>query len=513
MLTNTFSAGGVVTSEAGSQRDNEGTPLSFEATKSIQIHDTTKTNVSRETGNGSAAERSERRRPNLRPSSVTGSSQRISSANRDNSVTQFALIDDDNVSQQVTRGGGALTLASQWKSQFDDSEETDNEWKQDQQSPDHGIKSSRGPNSTVSASKDLKKRDSKKNKNCFLNIAGIENYPNLQRVLPHCWSDPALSNTVRCDLQPPLLQQAAFDDIVYKLDIMRNIAHRESNSESQRSSHRNSLPNIMHKYSTQTEDTLTKLIPQPPPFPPIQSSEPKTDKCDIKNQDSSNNINDVNNFVENVKEVEGDKICFEECAISGRLEIRVVSQCDNKTSLKNRTPLKNNQSPNPDDSVYFDAIANDGIVAGNVINHNIVNINQIDAYNSDIQLKAFENKNLNSLSLHNESFKKDENVENVFHKRDISEHSLGTNEIVNNSMIQLNNTNNSSSFNCIKQNDLQLRRENSTGVSSGGLLSGSKIPIFNQNLRISKCASWAGGTDFIPNNGLMDLTPGKQNLY
>jgi hypothetical protein len=31
-----------------------------------------------------------------------------------------------------------LTLASQWKSQFDDSEETDNEWKQENlQSPEH----------------------------------------------------------------------------------------------------------------------------------------------------------------------------------------------------------------------------------------------------------------------------------------------------------------------------------------------------------------------------------------
>lgn len=31
-----------------------------------------------------------------------------------------------------------MTLASQWKSQFDDSEETtDNEWKQEPQSPEH----------------------------------------------------------------------------------------------------------------------------------------------------------------------------------------------------------------------------------------------------------------------------------------------------------------------------------------------------------------------------------------
>lgn len=40
--------------------------------------------------------------------------------------------------QQVTKGGGGLTLASQWKSQFDDSEETDNEWKgENLQSPEH----------------------------------------------------------------------------------------------------------------------------------------------------------------------------------------------------------------------------------------------------------------------------------------------------------------------------------------------------------------------------------------
>jgi hypothetical protein len=85
------------------------------------------------------------RRSNLRLASQNCPSQRISgggsaATQRDNSVTQFAFIDDENVSalQQVTRGGGgALTLASQWKSQFDDSEgTTDNEWKQEPQSPD-----------------------------------------------------------------------------------------------------------------------------------------------------------------------------------------------------------------------------------------------------------------------------------------------------------------------------------------------------------------------------------------
>ncbi|XP_022217249.2 tau-tubulin kinase homolog Asator isoform X2 [Drosophila obscura] len=65
----------------------------------------------------------------------TGSNTARSSVTGDHSVTQFALIDDENVSalQQVTRGG-ALTLASQWKSQFDDSEDTtDNEWNREPQ--------------------------------------------------------------------------------------------------------------------------------------------------------------------------------------------------------------------------------------------------------------------------------------------------------------------------------------------------------------------------------------------
>ena len=46
------------------------------------------------------------------------------------SFTQFALIDDVSAQQQITKGGNAaITMASAWKSHFDDSEETDNELK------------------------------------------------------------------------------------------------------------------------------------------------------------------------------------------------------------------------------------------------------------------------------------------------------------------------------------------------------------------------------------------------
>lgn len=52
------------------------------------------------TGGSSGANR----RSNLRTSSGCGSSQRLSGGNRDHSVTQFAVIDDENVSalQQVS---------------------------------------------------------------------------------------------------------------------------------------------------------------------------------------------------------------------------------------------------------------------------------------------------------------------------------------------------------------------------------------------------------------------------
>ena len=89
-------------------------------------------------------------------------SREIKERDRDLSYTQYAVADDDNVSalQQMTRAGGGnfilcyrvffyyllkqffifvgLTLASQWKSQFDDSEETDDELQGEHlQSPEH----------------------------------------------------------------------------------------------------------------------------------------------------------------------------------------------------------------------------------------------------------------------------------------------------------------------------------------------------------------------------------------
>ncbi|XP_037825770.1 tau-tubulin kinase homolog Asator isoform X1 [Lucilia sericata] len=257
---------------------------------------------------------------NLRPSSVAGSTQRLNSSvcgagtatiatargsagGGDHSITQFALIDDENVSalQQVTKGGGALTLASQWKSQFDDSEDTtDNEWKQEAQNPvqkaklsfislshpnlsdvsliQHqkeqqycmdGIHLIPSQNQTDSVEPVIKKDQFSSNgiehanedqlqlnssctalkfnaakssspplitpchnpKKYNLNIAGIENYAQIQASIPQCWSEPAMGNALRRDLEPPIVQQAAFDNIVYRMDITRNVCVREVFSE------------------------------------------------------------------------------------------------------------------------------------------------------------------------------------------------------------------------------------------------------------------------------------------
>jgi tau tubulin kinase len=79
--------------------------------------------------------------------SVTGAGPKSSLKYRsvstygDNSVTQMAMMDDDNVSAAITHGGaGGVTLHSRWKSQFDDSEASANETEmkgENLQSPEH----------------------------------------------------------------------------------------------------------------------------------------------------------------------------------------------------------------------------------------------------------------------------------------------------------------------------------------------------------------------------------------
>lgn len=78
----------------------------------------------------------------------------------------------------MTRGG-ALTLASQWKSQFDDSEETtDNEWKPE--SPEHrATLAVSEANAILPPALSRISEDSRTSHKKYVNIAGIEEYPDL----------------------------------------------------------------------------------------------------------------------------------------------------------------------------------------------------------------------------------------------------------------------------------------------------------------------------------------------
>ncbi|BFG06749.1 tau-tubulin kinase homolog Asator [Drosophila madeirensis] len=313
--------------------------------------------------------------------SGTGSNTARSSVTGDHSVTQFALIDDENVSalQQVTRGG-ALTLASQWKSQFDDSEDTtDNEWNKEPQSQPNLDQLIKGDVSlpllneaaifSLTAVADSTKtpktqtsQDAKSRlKRYTLNIAGIENYDTLKISLPHCWSDPAMGNLLRKDLEPPAVQQAAFDNTVYRMDIARNVCVREtfseitpleqpkpsvsivsqailpssskddnvafqsnrSNESKTKSKHRNSLPNVS------LADIFDEQKAQQPNYSSLvgnNAAQPwsvQTTSFQRSNLPVSEEIQDNNGCV------------------SGRLEIRVIPK----------------ESSHLDESVYYDALA------------------------------------------------------------------------------------------------------------------------------------------------------------
>ncbi|XP_055927038.1 tau-tubulin kinase homolog Asator-like isoform X1 [Argiope bruennichi] len=66
-----------------------------------------------------------------------------------------------------------------------------------------------------------------------------------QQGLPRCWSCPTISLFIRSDLKPPLKQQASFDENVYEVDVMRNVAAKQPADEPVHvDCRRNSLPFI-----------------------------------------------------------------------------------------------------------------------------------------------------------------------------------------------------------------------------------------------------------------------------
>ncbi|KAK5638120.1 hypothetical protein RI129_012415 [Pyrocoelia pectoralis] len=185
----------------------------------------------------------EQEKPRRRQPSAARSSR---SGIRDQSLTQFAVMDDENVSQQVTKGG-ALTLASQWKSQFDDSEETtDNEWKPE--SPEHkavvGVVSEANPSIVPPVlskiSEDSRTRNSQRK---HPHIPRVTDTPAQMGGLVRAWSVPTVGGSMRPFVHPPL---PAFDDLLlYKVDLLRDVASIRHESIDENLHKSRSLPSII----------------------------------------------------------------------------------------------------------------------------------------------------------------------------------------------------------------------------------------------------------------------------
>lgn len=58
---------------------------------------------------------------------------------------------------------------------------------------------------------------------------------------------------MRAGLKPPLLQQAAFDDLIYKMDVMRNVGSRHPQPEEE-----NNAP--PHKWNSLPALTLGEFV-------------------------------------------------------------------------------------------------------------------------------------------------------------------------------------------------------------------------------------------------------------
>ncbi|CRK99849.1 CLUMA_CG013152, isoform A [Clunio marinus] len=551
---------------SGSPRDNDNQPFQYD----VKI-------VSSNEGR----KNQRRHRPNS-GSSVNLQRLNSSGTNRDHSITQFALIDDENVSalQQMTKGGGGLTLASQWKSQFDDSEETtDNEWKQEPQSPEHQriqyisqhhqqqhphyhtlphhsskhqqsnnhdhqmghIKTSATqpqslqttPSQPVAPTtqKDMnntqqffiqhkgRKDDQSlkqklKKKKSHLNIAGIESFPNIQDYLPHCWSEPALGNILRHNLEPPLLQQAAFDETIFKMDVNRNVGVRDiCNDENAQSSVQpfvklfqyKSLPNIafgeyeiMSPKIRQTDTTF---------YYQANSSEPNNNYISNPCIVMEKNVGDNNEGEEAPQSP--IEVGEEEHAISGRLEIRVLS----KEQMAVKEP-----SPNPEESVYYDAVVTANGGGGSSVDaskpkeggekkdnvqyeEEFIWINKKDPQEKKYDIKVYED------SLKIQKYKIitiDKSDDALDGGEDGDENEVDKVPVVSGDNLKIEEgaqANDEIESTTDNRNENEKLRDNST-------CSSSRIPVFNPSgstRMLSQRSSWAGSED---GPDMCDLTPG-----
>ncbi|XP_021963759.1 tau-tubulin kinase homolog Asator isoform X2 [Folsomia candida] len=221
-------------------------------------------------------------------------------AGGDQSITQFAEMEDGGMSAhgQITRGGGGgglLTMASQWKSQFDDGDDqTDNEWRAAEQlaSPEHNVTKGvlGGQEGTTQQQRGVCGGEQRSSLN-YLNLEASTEESALVGSLPKVHSNPEISEHIRPGLEAPLVLHAAFDEYAYDLDLSRNVASKQV---------------IRLPCDTQQQQHLTLL--GAPDGENIYRSMPALNRLLIENENGVGNGGDPSAEL-----------------VAGRLEIRVVS--------------------------------------------------------------------------------------------------------------------------------------------------------------------------------------------
>ncbi|XP_030379875.1 tau-tubulin kinase homolog Asator isoform X2 [Scaptodrosophila lebanonensis] len=457
---------------------------------------------------------------NLRPSSGAGSTQRLSSGGTtrgsmggDHSVTQFALIDDENVSalQQVTKGGGALTLASQWKSQFDDSEDTtDNEWKQEPQvyrmdiarnvcvretyseiAPLLNAKAAAGAYAVHS----FRERDRDRDRDSD-DAANVHDYPSANNQPPSV-DGPANVNTMckHRNSLPNVSLTDIFDEQPLAINTNTHlnaggVQEQHLAKELTRNTGGDALASIVAvPWCVQTTSCQRSNLP------PLQSA------ADPSMQRLQTHLPECNQHVQATSggssgnTTQGDDGC-----VSGRLEIRVIpkenSNLDEsvyydavaaaaKTS-SGAVPSKGavvgyTQSPEPRDKVP--TICDDkeaAVISSSTTNNNVPTNNTKD-------LPATPNE-ISCCSINQSSG--DAPMKIKLNGNGGGTHNItpiGTQSKTGDSNTQYANANANTNTNANATATASVSR-----VGGGDISTPSKIPVLTSNLRQSKCASWAG---------------------
>ncbi|KAK7595467.1 hypothetical protein V9T40_013292 [Parthenolecanium corni] len=299
----------------------------------------------------------------------------------DASYTQFAVMEDD-INSQMTRGGGGggLTLASQWKSQFDDdeSEETDSDWKAGAElnnvaqspaeqrekfccavaalrgsasgetgdtseccckgsgrPPNNGIKEG---SSTKSTQAQLSRRSRETTPRKRVMMSGATRLSLAEAALPRAWSVPQMNSKIRLNLRPPFLQHAVIDDILYQIDVMRNVATKK----------RLSLDKDSTKSTVDAAATATPPLRRSslPTLLTLRATVPLIVGSGIGQNGST--LDELKRFslAETSSKMASDRADASvdgqlEPVVSGRLEIRVCDKMTSTTSLNNQSSNRN----------------------------------------------------------------------------------------------------------------------------------------------------------------------------